>query len=209
MRDMYNSPAMDFFTDMVFVVAGERTQDPETGQRDYTETILYINPHLDEKTVNIGLYDDPSHSYLINSNPGSYASAETILRKIDSDYPGKIDMKAVLEMLRVFYTVAPGVRAIEDKVSLEMTDCENCGTNVDEFFMVLVPSAADTPLTEASLNLHWEFGCFGGDAVNGVFSEVKDDAEQMLRRMLPDADRECKDGIKEALDILKNFSATI
>ena len=204
MRDIYGSPAANYFNEMNIVLAGENTQDPETGEWDHGETNFYLSPYIMDKTVSLGVYNDRLHAYEVTGYYDDFESLELVLRGVDTKYPGKINVDEILPMYRVFFQATPGVFSIEDKIG-EDYDCEYCGVNIDAFHFLLVPAVPGTPLSEASLNLHWEFGCFGGEGVNGVFSEVKDDALDLLKRMKAAAEKGYTASVKEAIRQLKEF----
>lgn len=204
MRDIYNSPAADYFNEMNIVLAGKNTQDPVTREWDHGTTVFYLNPYIMDKSVNLGVYNDRLRKYEISGYFDDFESLEEALRDVDAKYPDKIDVDDILPMYRVFFQAAPGVISVEDKIG-EDYECEYCGINKDDFDFLLVPAVPGTPLSEASLNLHWEFGCFGGESVNGVFSEVKDEALDLLQRMRKSAEKDYASSVKEAIRYLKQF----
>lgn len=205
MLDLYGSPAMDFFNNYSVNLSGTRTYDPKTRNVESDALTLYIDFHLEDKAILVSILSDATSGYEFTASSDNFDAFEAVVRKISTEYPGKVNKKNLADA-RVFYAVAPGTLSVESELSEEKYDCEVCGLERNDFAFLLVPAAPGTRLSEASLNLRWEFGCTGGDGVNGVFSEVKDDAREILARMLETSDNVYKPQVQKAIDYLAAFT---
>lgn len=203
--DIQGSPAAEFFKDSALLVAGENTRDSVTREWSCNHTTLFIDPRLTLESLNVNIYDAGNRKDVVSANLTDYESAETLFLQINKDYPNKIELPKMLDMSRVFFEVLPNVCYVGEPVRGGLHNCEYCGINDDEFQFLLVPASPGTALNEASLNLHWEYGCYGGTGVNGIFSDTKDDALDLLQQILSAADKEYRPAVKEAIGYLKTF----
>lgn len=180
-----DSPATRYFVDESVILSGGRSQDAETHEWSFTECIFYMGYVFEDKTVSIAIYDDSSRSYILKTvYVSDYLTAESLLKKINADYPGKIKVKNILAKCRVYFKAVEDSFFIQSKVTDYNESCDQCGDyNRDEFIFLYVPAIPNTPLNESSLAIHWEYGCFGGTKHSGVYDDVVGDVDELLARM--------------------------
>jgi hypothetical protein len=199
-----DSPATKLFTSDAIVLSGGREQDAVTRKWTFTERILYINYDFAGKSISIGIFDDVSRSYILGLiNATDYQQAESVLLGIEAEYPDMISSDDFLPVWETFFAAMDKTVWIEANVTDASGTCEQCGDqNVDQFAFLYVPAVPGSALSESSLCLHWEFGCFGGTRYTGTYEETVDDVRSMLCQMKSKAVGNDKRGIKAALNAL-------
>jgi hypothetical protein len=204
--EFYNdSPATTFFTDESVLLSGGREQDEVTREWTFTERVFYANYHFDDKSISLSIFDDVTRSYVLD--PGyvkDYATAERLLRQVAKEYPKKIQVKSFLAKWKVFFAAMDGgAVAMGSRVTDFSESCDTCGDyNTDEFIFLYVPAVPGTALTEASLGLHWDFGCYGGMKISGVYEDVAESVTELALKMQDSTQDEYKDEVQVVIDTL-------
>lgn len=203
-----DSPATSLFTSDAIVLSGGREQDAITRQWTFTERILYISYDFAGKSISIGIFDDVSRSYVLGLiNATDYQQAESVLLGIEAEYPDTISSEDFLPDWKTFFTAMDKAVWIEGNVTDYAEDCEQCGdVNVDTFAFLYVPAVPGSALSESSLCLHWEFGCFGGTKYAGTYEDKVDHVRSLLTQMESQAIGNDKRGIKAAINALDAVS---
>lgn len=199
-----DSPATRLFASDAIVLSGGREQDEVTRQWVFSERILYINYDFAGKSISIGIFDDVSRSYVLGLiNATDYQQAKSVLLGIEAEYPDMISSDDFLPVWETFFAAMDKTVWIEANVTDASGTCEQCGDqNVDQFAFLYVPAVPGSALSESSLCIHWEFGCYGGTRYSGTYEETVDDARSMLTQMKSQAIGNDKRSIKAALSAL-------
>lgn len=203
-----DSPATKLFTSDAIVLSGGRKQDTVTRKWTFTERTLFVNYDFSGKYISISVFDDVSRAYVLGPvYATSYQQAKSVLMGLESEYPTKVDMVDYLSLWETFYAAMPETVWIEANVTDSTGTCDQCGdTNVDTFAFLYVPAVPGSELSESSLCLQWEFGCFGGTKFTGTYDETVDDVRSLLGQMESKAKGNDKRSIKNALDALNTAS---
>lgn len=206
--EFYNdSPFTNLFNDHSVVLSGGREQDEVTREWTFTEKIFYASYCLADKSISLSVFDDETREYLRGPvYVRTFHEAALFVKEIAAEFPKKIAVKKLLAEMELYFTAMSDSAAfVEGRVTEVNYSCDQCGDyNTDEFIFLYVPAVPDSKLTEASLGLHWKFGCFGGRKSSGVFEDVVDEVQEMLEDMLEGAKTTCKPEIREALSVLAN-----
>lgn len=199
-----DSPATSLFTSDAIVLSGGREQDEVTRQWTFTERILYISYDFAGKSISIGIFDDVSRSYVLGLiNATDYQQAESVLLGIEAEYPDTVSANDFLPVWETFFAAMDKTVWIEANVTDASGTCEQCGDqNVDQFAFLYVPAVPGSALSESSLCLHWEFGCYGGTKYTGTYEDKVDHVRSLLTQMKAQATGNDKRGIKAALSAL-------
>ena len=199
-----DTPATGLFRDTSLVLSGDRTQDEVTQEWTFTERILYMNYELSYKSLSFAIFDDEAGKYVLTPvHVEDYQAAENLLNEIVEAYPGKIDLGDYLPVWKLFFEVMKESVFIESPVTNVSGSCGTCGDyNRNEFIFLYVPAVPGTALADPSLGLHWEFGCFGGEKVAGVYEEVLTKVSDLLILMKSRALDEYKKDVVEAMAVL-------
>jgi hypothetical protein len=208
--EFYNdSPATNYFVDKSVVLSGERKQDAVTREWSFTERIFYANYYMEDMSLCFSIFDDVTRSYVLEPvYLTEYKEAESLLRDIAKQYPGKIQIKKFLTEWAVYFTAVEEAVFLHGKVSDIDGSCGQCDDyNRDEFIFLYVPAVPGTPLNEPSLGIHWDYGCFGGTKITGVLEDVVDDVQALLPRMHEQAESKYKKDIQEMINILAKVNA--
>lgn len=203
-----DSPATRLFTSDAIVLSGGREQDPVTLKWNFTERILYIDYNFASKDIALSIHDDVTRTYLLGPlYATSYEQAKAILLGIETEYPDMVSSDDFLPDWKTFFTAMDKAVWVEGNVTDYAEHCEQCGDmNVDTFAFLYVPVVPRSRLTESSLCLHWEFGCFGGTKYAGTYDETVDDVRSLLNQMKSKAMGSDKSNIKSALAALETAS---
>jgi hypothetical protein len=179
-----STPADKIFPDVAIVLSGDRKQDPVTREWDFTECIFYADYHFEDRSVSIGVFDDVTRTYLYETEYlHSVERAVAILEAIDVEYPGKINVKELTSSFKLFFLVAENAVGIDTPVTDFSASCEQCGDyNVDTLKFLYVPAVEGTLFKEGSIDLHWEYGCYGGTRIEGNYEDNYDAAKELLER---------------------------
>jgi hypothetical protein len=204
-----DSPATKYFRDVSIVLSGGREQDAVTREWSFTERIFYANYCFSDKSISLAIFDDVTRNYVLDTvYLQDYSEAAELLQVIAGDYPGKINVKGTLSQWKVYFTAMKEGDFIESPVSDIDGSCGQCGDyNRDEFIFLYVPAVPGTDLDEASLGIHWDYGCFGGNKVTGVYDEVVEEVTEVLTRLEEVAKGKYKSAPKEALELLSKLAA--
>lgn len=201
-------PATRFFQDAAIVLSGDRRQDEETLKWEFTERILYLNHNFEDKSISIGIFDDVTCKYVMEVvYVKDYVTVERLLKQIAKDYPGKVKLKAFLAKAKVFFTAMEGAIAVESRVTDASGSCDGCGNyDTDEFIFLYVPAVPGSGLDEASLGLHWEFGCYGGRKIAGSYDEVAAEVTNLVGPLEDSVQDEYKQSVEIVKDALAKLS---
>jgi hypothetical protein len=203
-----DSPATKLFTSDAIALSGGRKQDAVTREWTFTERILYVDYNFDSKIISISIHDDVSRTYILGPlSAADYAQAKEILLDIEAEYPDTISSEDFLNDWETFYAAMDKTVWIEADVTDAIGTCDQCGdTNMDRFAFLYVPAVPGSSLSESSLCLHWEFGCFGGTKFAGTYEDTVDDVRDLLNQMCSKAKGNDKLSIKSALTVLDGVS---
>lgn len=208
MSEFYEStPATRYFKSSRINLSGERIYNDETESWDGGEVILWVNYHFDRQNVSLEVYDDAQNGYRTEVEAEDFNTVVSTLQGLAEVYPDKkTSLDALLPAMKVFFQAIPGMFANEaDVTNVDFGSCSRCGDyNVDKFYFIYVPAVPGTVLTEASLGLHWDFGCYGGREEAGTFDEVAEEVRQILSDMLKHADNNRKKGIRELISVVED-----
>lgn len=199
------SPAARFFRDESFILAGGRFQDPKTREWTFTEISFYLNFAPYAHGIQMSIWDSEKREYEMEPTFfEEYVPMQEKLSEINAKYPGKIEVQNLLDKAHIYFEGIGESVYIEDKVTDEEADCEQCGDyNVDAFEFRYFPAVPNSFLEEASLDLHWQFGCYGGLKIHGTFDEKAQEALDTLNHMFSVASDEYQEEIKYAYDTVK------
>lgn len=207
-----STTAQNLFEDVSVQLTDPRTRDAETGEFLGKDSTLYIDYNFADKGIRLSIYSDtnsPNGQFSLDIELDkivtNLATATAVLKQIAADYPGKLKVKSFLPVWDVFFRAVDG--AVEITSPVADTDgsdaCEACGTvERNDFTFLYVPAVPDSQLYDASVSLHWEFGCYGGLTVEGALDDVEVEAREILGRMLMLADDDYKPAVKAALAAL-------
>lgn len=172
------------FPETSVVLRGYRKQDEETLEWEFTEAVFYLSYNFDDASISIGIYDNATRSYLLETEYVKSAErAIEILQMIDGDFPGKLDVETLTSKFELFFELAPQAVYIHTPVTDTNDTCDQCGDyNVDTLRFLYVPALEGTDFTEGSLDIHWEFGCYGGKMIEGSVEDYREIAVEMLGR---------------------------
>ena len=204
--EFYNdSPATSFFASESIILSGERVQDTLTYEWKFTEKILYTGFNFDDKSISISIFDDVTREYPLGPvYLKDYFTAESLLREIAMDYPEKVFPEQFLPKWAAFFKALEGSAFIHSNVTDTYDSCDQCGDyNVDVFGFLYVPAVPESGLTETSLCFHWEYGCFGGKEITGVYEDVSADVRETLGTMKQYALPKYQHSVQAALDVLE------
>lgn len=202
----YNStPAEVTFPQQSLVLSGDRKQDPETREWEFTEVTFYLDYNFDDRSISIEVFDDVTRTSLVGREYiKNSADALAIIEAIDVQYPGKIKVAKLKKTFKLFFEVGVGAVAIDTPVTDTDYTCDQCGDyNVDTMKFLYVPGVKGTDFEEGSIELHWEYGCYGGLKVEGTYSDKADEAIEILNRAINAASKKSyKRKLREAVTAL-------
>jgi hypothetical protein len=205
--EFYNddSPATRFFTDQSIVLSGGREQDAVTREWTFTERIFYANYNFDDKSISLSIFDDEIRKYVLEpSYVKDYATAENLLRKIAAEYPKKVRVEDFLSKWKVFFTAMTDAVYVQSPITDTHNECGRCGDyNRDEFIFLYVPAVPGTALDEASLGVHWEYGCFGGIKISGTYEDEVEAVSELIQRMKESVMDDYAANVDEVLNVLE------
>lgn len=172
------------FHDTSVILSGSRKQDPVTYEWDFTEAIFYLGYNFDDASISLGIYDDASRSYLLETEYVKSADrAIEILQMVDTDFPGKLNVQKLSSKFELFFKVAENAVYIHTPVTDTNDTCDQCGDyNVDILRFLYVPALEGSEFSEGSLDIHWEYGCYGGKMLQGSYEDYREMAVEMLDR---------------------------
>lgn len=212
MSEFYQStPVTTLFESEGILLGGGRKQDPDSLHLTIDEVILYLDYDFIESTVKMQIFDDSLRTYTFDEvySQESYDRAVSDIQKISEEYPNRVEFRRIMETWKLFFTVAPKIVVIEGLVSDFTAKCDTCSDyNVDEFNFIYAPAFPGTELSESSLGLHWEYGCFGGKIYEGTFEDNVEEVHSMLRKMLIKAESKYKGEIKRALETIDGVATS-
>lgn len=181
----YNAtPADKIFPSIAVILRGERKQDPETREWDFSECIFYADYLFGDKSISIGVFDDVTRSYLVETKyVKTLNEAVAMVQAIDMEYPGKIEVKKLVSKFKLFFRVCQNAVAISTPVTDTNDTCEQCNdSNVDTLDFLYVPALDGSSFKEGSLDIHWEYGCYGGTVIEGSSEMYLTEAYTLLKR---------------------------
>lgn len=203
----YNSLPLDsLFPEQSVVLSGTRKQDPVTREWEFTECIFYLRFDFDDACISISVFDDVTRSYIYGTEyVTSLERAVSLLQEIDAAYPGHINVKKLTAKCKLFLRVAENAVSIKTPVSDYSDSCDQCGDyNVDILRFLYVPAVEGAKLREGSLDIHWDYGCYGGSMIQGSYEDYREQAEELLGRALSMASsKKYKKEIRRALNSLE------
>lgn len=206
MSDFYTeSPVSRILRDENIILAGDRFQDPQTRNWTFTEVTLYVDFNVYTHAIQMSIWDSEKREYELEPVLfGNHAPLQEKLSEINVKYPSKVKVQDILDKARIYFDGIGESVYIEDKVTDYEADCEQCGDyNVDNFTFQYFPSVAGSALKDASLDLHWNFGCYGGIKIHGPFDENAKKALETLYQMYDQADEEYLKEIQDAIDTVE------
>lgn len=200
------SPVSRLLGNDSFLLSGGRFQDPETRKWNFTEVTMYVDYNAYEYGISLSIFDAAKHEYTLPvTRYESLAPLEAKLSEVLREYPRKFSKKKLLEKARVYFAGAGESLFLDDKVTDFQSSCEQCGDyNVDTYQFYYFPAVEGSFLSEASLELEWRYGCFGGQQINGSFEDKADEVLELLKNMLNSAEDPYKDGIRQAFEVVQN-----
>lgn len=181
----YNeTPAYQMFPETSVVLRGYRKQDEETLEWEFTEAVFYLRYDFDDASISLGIYDNATRSYLLETEYAKSAEqAIETLQLIDADFPEKLDAKSLSSKFELFFKVAENAVYVNTPVTDTNDTCDQCGDyNVDTLRFLYVPALEGTEFSEGSLDIHWEYGCYGGKMIEGSVEDYREIAVEMLDR---------------------------
>lgn len=211
MSDYYTeSPASRLFSGGSSLLAGGRFQDPETRKWTFTEVTLYVDFLMYDRGVELNIFNSETHEDELKTvRFRDIASLEEKLSDISSKYPGKVKVKPIMDKARIYFAGIEDAVCIDGKVTDDESSCEQCGDyNVDIYEFQFFPAVFGSVLKDASIDLHWQFGCYGGKALHGTFEDNGQEALDMLMHMLELASDEYKADIQQAIDTVREHLET-
>lgn len=194
------------FPDTSVLLRGGRKQDPVTREWEFTECVFYLSYNFDDVSISIGIYDDSTRSYLLETEyVKSLDKAVEILKLVNADFPGKIKVKSLTSTFELFYRVAPHAVYVNTPISDTNHSCDQCGDyNVDTLNFLYVPALEGSKFKEGSVEIHWEYGCYGGTRIEGSYEDYKDSAIELLNRAKKLASKKSyRAKVQEAIAALK------
>lgn len=196
------SPVSKLLSGSSALLSGGRFQDPETRKWTFTEVMLYVDFLMYDHGVELNIFNSETHEDELKTvRFADSVSLEEKLSDIASTYPGKVKIKPIMDKARAYFAGIGEAVYIESKVTDDESSCEQCGDyNVDTYEFHFFPAVPGSVLKEASLDLHWQFGCYGGKAIRGTFDDNAQEALDMLAHMLELALDEYKPEIQNAID---------
>lgn len=207
---MSANPAELMFEDFTVKLAGDRWQDDKSKEWIWTEVTLYVDYLFDDKAIRFAIYDSRVEGgiVLLDKKASNTAEAVAIAKEILTSYPKKLQLSKLTEVWDVFFSAAAGavmfVAPLRDWRQ-DTEPCEACGTVENNALQFLfVPAVPDSPLTEPSLALHWNFDCYGGITILGAVDEsLRKEALEVLGRMMDATEPRFQPPIRLAIDTIQ------
>lgn len=182
---MYNeTPASQTFPDTSVILRGGRSYDPLTQEWDFTECLFYVSYAFEDNSISLFIYDNATRTYPLDPEyVKSLDRAKEILEMVDMEYPEVIDVDNFLKTFELFYQVAPQTVHVRTPISDINDSCDQCGdSNVDTLEFLYIPAVEGTDFPEGSIDLHWEYGCYGGKQIAGSYTDCHEKAMETLIR---------------------------
>lgn len=203
-----NFPAAKMLEDVSVVLFGERGTD-RSGASYSTEVVLYIEYNYVVKDISISIYDMGQGDVIYSKSFTNPTQGQVFLRGIAKEYPDRIDLNEIFSTWDLFFKAAEKMVFISSTITNPDIYCETCNDIMrDEFEFLYVPAVPGSALDEASLYLHWEYGCLGGETLSGEYSEVADSMIANLSEMFRACEDEYKNDILKALGVLMEHELT-
>lgn len=199
------SPFSTMFDSRYFRLEGERWYDESKLRWGSNQTKLnvYFDPY--GKRVNLCV-NAPNYVKKLDHMYTDQESLETALRSLESEYPDSFSSLDLLQTTGIFFKAIECVVFLHGDVTKPTYDnCSQCGSMVrDDFEFMYAPAVPGTPLNKASLELYWEYGCYGGDSYAGAFDDYAPVVLERLEFMLETAEGNLKAPLRRALKLVEN-----
>lgn len=191
----------EIFEEQHIILSGVRAQDEKTGRWSSSEVSLRISYEFEDSSVDISVYDMGTRNTLLRESAVTFDDAKMTLTSISKDYPKRVNVKEMLSVFGIFFTVTNGSVFIDSPVGEPSSEpCENCGDiHNNRFTFLYVPSAPGTALEEPSLNLAWDNDCNGETVISGTFDTAKKEVLKALKRMKGFATPDNVDAVERAV----------
>lgn len=197
----YQTKAQELFEGDVFLVHEYKVE------KDYNT--LYVDYDFGRNTVELLCYDGVKSAYVDEYIVGSFAEASFAIKELDKKYPNKIELDDLLYRFKAFFAVTDRAvyinSSVTDTIDDEYLFCDTCGSfdgNTYEF--LFIPAIPEAEITEASLYLHYEYGCYGGEKVFGDFNEVRNEVLELLDSMRNRAEENLVSDVDRAIQAVKD-----
>lgn len=203
MLDFADSPATRYFSDTAITLDdGVSNSIDQPGGYERT---LYVRFDFTHGNLRLTIEEGEHDKEISRSDTRNYPDAEAVIRAIDKEYPGRIELDSFLPKVRSFFESLYRSYTSSGTVAEVNGYCGSCGTSGhNEFAFLFVPAVPDSPHDKASLNLSWDYGCYGGEALGGEFDEVRKPVLEMLYRMRVSAGREAKREITKMIRVIND-----
>jgi len=194
------TPAALYFEDESFTLAGEGHE---------IEAILWLSFYETDASVNFAVYNYLMAEYTHDFKGSTAEDVQEFIAGIEAEY--SVQIPALYgEKVSKFLSLkdkAFGVRTMLDKKSTYCEGCSDTNSNDLEAFYFPPLNAEET----ASLAVHWNFGCYGGEILAGgtedkVFVRK---VRKMLRNAIDTAQvKSAADEVQDFLDKLAKVAPT-
>lgn len=183
-----DSPATKFFTPDMYSL------------EPFRDAFLHATFDIVAGNIDYSVYEK-GWAKVKSSSVRHYPEAESVIRSLSSQYPGRIPVDDLIAKAQTF------IHALADGFIVGGDVLSSAGSPENSRFSIAyLPAVPGSAFQTPSLNLSVEHGYSEGEEIGGAFNQVRSEALSLLHRLLRSAGKEEARAIKKAIKYVNSVT---